>query len=169
MLHDLVYQLSTHFFPSLVFAIVLAIASVEIAENGFISPLKKVGLWKWLFFVYVSFILFTTILGRSVIKQPLSGRFQNFWPIGSQEIENILVFIPLTFFFLMAYKPERIRRTGALFSVFFSLGIELGQILTRLGLFQFSDILYNVIGGLIGNEIYILVVMIVKLRNQKKE
>lgn len=168
MIHDLVYQLSTHLAPSLLFAIVLAIASVEIAENGILSPLKKIGLWKWIFYIYVSFILFTTILGRSVINQPLSEMFQNFWPIGNQEVENVLVFIPLTFSFLMTYKPNSTRKTGAIFSLLFSLGIEFGQILTRLGLFQFSDILYNFLGGLIGNEIYLFVIAIIKIRVNRK-
>ena len=72
-----------------------------------------------------------------------------------QAIENILFFIPFSFFLILGfYDLKRIKlelfKEIILISFKISLFIELLQLIFTLGTFQLSDIVYNILGGVIG-------------------
>lgn len=122
-------------------------------------------LWKYwrvgLFIFYSSFVLVNTLLTRRDIN-PYRCVFMHFgfrkdpkW--NNEIIENILLFIPLILLYLSAFKPEKPWKSALILSVCATCFIELSQLLFWLGNFQFSDMLYNVIGGMIGCGIWFAV------------
>ena len=78
-------------------------------------------------------------------------------------IENFMLFIPFSILLLWALieyinLPMTSLKKCVLFSgrtVFiFSLSIEFAQVFFRLGTFQFSDLFYNTLGGILGGLIF---------------
>ncbi len=63
-------------------------------------------------------------------------------------IENIILFVPLTFLYGLAF-PE-ISATAIPLSFLFSVGIECVQLALKCGYFQVDDIIANTIGAVIG-------------------
>ena len=159
--------MSVRLVPTIFFSVILAFASVPVENHNMMSTIKKVSVKKWLFLVYISFVLLITIFGRNVTVSPLSCRFENFWPIGNQEIENILLFLPLSFLFLITYSPQKPWKCGTLFSLFLSCAIEICQVLTRLGLFQYSDIVFNTLGGCVGCICFAVYNLFMKIIHKK--
>lgn len=92
-----------------------------------------------------------------------------------QAVENILFFIPFSFFLILAFFSNKsITKLNLLkkiikFSFLLSLFIELTQLFLTLGTFQVSDIVYNIIGGIIGYILVILVDCIDNLKNKLKK
>lgn len=154
MYKDLIDQLSAHFYPAIVFAAVLAAAAMQIERCGVKETVKRFDWKKTLFFLYTSFILFSALLGRSTITKPLNSLFKNFWPMERQEWENILIFVPISFLGLAAYRPKRRMRTAAALGFGLSLFIEVSQLISRLGQFQLSDLLFNTLGGVLGGALF---------------
>lgn len=119
--------------------------------------------------VYTCLILFRTIFCRQIWGNPISNVLGN-WSLqfsdgtlSTELIENIFLFIPFSIFALWALKDKILKaKTGFLqicyraimISFLFSLGIELCQIILRVGTFQISDLVTNTVGGLIGGIIY---------------
>ncbi len=68
---------------------------------------------------------------------------------------NILIFVPYGFFISMASN-----RRGFLKTVFYSfalcLGVEIFQLVTRVGSFDVDDILLNTAGGVLGYILFII-------------
>lgn len=64
--------------------------------------------------------------------------------------ENILLFVPLGIILFFQAKAFRYFVISAGTGILCSLGIEIAQVLTQLGMFQIDDILTNTIGMLIG-------------------
>ena len=88
-----------------------------------------------------------------------------------QAVENILFFIPISFFFYLAFFDIKDFNLNLLkkvvkFSFLLSLFIELTQLILTLGTFQLSDIVYNTIGGIIG---YILAILVNCINNFRKK
>ncbi|MFV0363121.1 MAG: VanZ family protein [Suipraeoptans sp.] len=69
---------------------------------------------------------------------------------------NIIIFIPFGFFVPMASRNKSFF-VAALLSLALSLGIEIFQLLTRIGSFDVDDLILNTIGGIIGYIIYIII------------
>lgn len=119
------------------------------------KPLRLLTHWRTgLFVFYLAFLLVSTVFGRR-ISRPAYGIWDHMWfrnsvQWNSEIIENILFFIPYTILFLAAFRPARPFRAALLLSLCTSMGIELSQLICRLGEFQFSDILYNTVGGIAG-------------------
>ena len=65
-------------------------------------------------------------------------------------MENIILFVPYTFFYLQALTPSKSLKAAFLLAFLTSIFVELLQLIFWLGAFQLSDLLYNVIGGMIG-------------------
>lgn len=135
---------------------------------------ELIAQWRAILFIfYLSFVLMITVFSRPD-TEPLTCVYDHFWfrddiKWNNQIIENILVFIPLTIFYLVAFKPKRPFVSSLILSASVTVIIELSQLLFRLGSFQFSDILYNTIGGLIGYLIWLIVKTIVsKVKNAKR-
>ena len=98
----------------------------------------------------ILFILGETILFRKA-KETVIFYLQPFWSYadwniyGPQIIANVVMFIPLGFLLgkLIGWK-------GLLVAAVFSVIIELIQLITKIGMFEFDDIIHNTIGALIG-------------------
>ena len=72
------------------------------------------------------------------------------------DILNVVIFIPLGIFIAHLFKKNKIINT-CLVSFAFSLFIELFQLFTIIGSFMLNDLIINVLGGLLGAIIYVLV------------
>lgn len=142
-------------------------------EKNFFKILKKLrikyikdkrGKWKFLFFVYISFILQKTILNRTFGANnnlELALTIPNILEISEDRnnigaIENLIFFIPYTFFLLQSFSLRKLKSIKYILILNFitSLTIEILQYVTTLGTFQLSDLLYNTLGGVIGYIIY---------------
>lgn len=104
---------------------------------------------------YVVFILMETIIGR----KPGSVRVElvPFWSYSHSELRmeiilNYILFIPLGFLLYLCFGERRkhgcvwIAKVGFLLSA----SIEFSQLVFRIGLFEFDDMIGNTIGCLIG-------------------
>ena len=107
--------------------------------------------WKFgLLIIYVVIILSATVLFRS----PYEGRHfqpQLFWSYDVWEIEkeqivlNVLLFTPLGLIVGSLWKWK-----GILVGTDISLLVELLQLISSRGLFEFDDIIHNTLGTFIG-------------------
>ncbi len=132
------------------------------------------GLWErgWLllFLVYLFAMLISALLDRPETEPTLYVLhhlwFNRFPAWNKQIIENILFFIPYSMLFLLAFRPHRPWRASLAVSLATTLLIEVGQLVFRRGCFQFSDILYNTLGGLAGCGIWRLGGRILRCRKE---
>ena len=150
-------MLKTELLQSVLFAIVLVIAVESIEKDGLKTVLQGIKVKKLPFFFYLSFVLFGAVLGRSTHTDPLGSVLKNFWPLDWEVRENIVAFIPLTFLYLLAYDKKQPLRAAIGFSLLISVFIEGAQLIGCLGSFQFSDLLYNTVGGALGGGLYLAV------------
>lgn len=155
-----------------------------VKENGVKGTFKK---WKeqyvhnasfrkvFLLMLYSFLVLTKTVLGRSMWHDPY-GRIFIDWSIidGNGRlnlaiVENIMLFVPFTFLVMWNMRGVGERNGWKLLSqmlvtvgigFMFSTGIEIIQLATRLGTFQFSDIFYNSIGGIVGAAVYVILSVI---------
>lgn len=122
----------------------------------------------FLFFV-TSFILFRTLLNRSLWMNPLSDVMGGWgiWKTVNGEkqlttecIENVIMMVPFSAAVLWTFGKKigngwkKILWQSGKISFIFSVSIDILQLLLRLGTFQLSDIFYNTVGGMIGGLIY---------------
>ena len=121
----------------------------------------------YLVFIIVM-ILFKTLLNRDMWANPVSdvigvwGLHRKDGIFTTEIFENVVLFIPLVF--LLFYYLETTSKKSSkflvvmgraiVFSFFASLAIEMIQLFLRLGMWQLSDICFNLIGGIIGGLIY---------------
>lgn len=80
-------------------------------------------------------------------REVLSGRER--WLLW-ENIANLFLFFPLGIFLYEWLGNKRKWYISLLLTISVSVGIELIQLITKLGLFEFDDILHNALGGLIG-------------------
>ena len=105
-------------------------------------------------------IFWYTVLSRNITL--LEPKFELFWSykvwfagdwnVGIQILGNIVLFLP--FGFLMS--ELCIKRRVLLFAVLFSCTIEIIQLISYRGLFEFDDILNNTIGAALGIIVFSL-------------
>ena len=172
----------------LIFTIIIVYISEKLGIKRFFFEVKEKFLreysykWKILFFTYFYFILEKTLFDRSfgVVNNVKSSIKENWLFLEKdvwskvQAIENILFFVPFSFFLILAFFDRKnigfkLLKTVVKFSFFLSLFIELTQLVLTLGTFQFSDIVYNTLGGIIGYILVILVDCIDNLKNKLKK
>lgn len=120
---------------------------------------------KWTAGVLSGYVLI--ILGETVLfRKPFEGQhFQSqlFWSYKVWEVQkeqiiaNFLLFIPLGVLAGCLWKWK-----GILVGIGVSVAVELLQLISQRGLFEFDDILHNTLGTFIGVSIYILVETAVK-------
>lgn len=79
------------------------------------------------------------------------------------DILNIVVFVPFGIFIAHFFKKCTVFITVVI-SFLFSLIIELFQLKLIIGSFMLNDLIFNVLGGLIGSIVYVLVI---KVKNYK--
>lgn len=127
-----------------------------------------------LFFLifYTTMILFRTLLNRNLWLNPLSDVMGGWWiwntasdgtvTLTTECFENIALMLPFTALLLWTMPDWLLKRRtfGAVVgksmqvAFCFSLCIELLQLFLRLGTFQFSDLFYNTLGGVLGGILY---------------
>ena len=165
----------------IIFITIIVYISEKIGFEKFIFEIKEKFIkdcsykWKILFFTYFYFILDKTLISRDIGKiNSFEYAFKGGWLFlvkdtwnRVQAIENIIFFIPFSFFLILGfYDLKRMKlelfKEIALISFKFSLFIELLQFIFTLGTFQLSDIVYNIIGGIIG---YILAILVNCINN----
>lgn len=154
------------------FAITLIYLLIILIKKGksAVKPKKILSLWFLSF--NLSFIFQITIIGRigrhydgwSVINGDWNI-FENQYLLSSPQMRNIALFlmlVPSVFLCLKCFK-NKVRSiksmiiTGIFFPFLISLFIELCQGIFSIGTFQFSDLFYNTLGGLIGAVFYIVI------------
>ena len=164
-----------------VFTAIIVYIIDEIGFKNLIFEIKEKFLkdylykWKILFFTYFYFILKKSLLDRSRgIKNSLEFAFKKDWIFlvedtwsKVQSIENILFFIPFSFFLTLGFFNNKNITLKKVIKFLFllSLFIELTQLFLTLGTFQVSDIVYNILGGIIG---WILAVLLYKIKSKYK-
>lgn len=91
------------------------------------------------------------------------GLYDKDGKLTTEAIENLILFILFTALLLWSFRErllgEEVRLARTLWqslkiTFLFSLSIEFLQLLLRLGTFQFSDLAYNTLSGLIGGLLY---------------
>ena len=117
----------------------------------------------------ISMILFRTLLNRNLWMNPLSNVMGG-WGIwetvnGEQKlttecIENVIMMVPFSAIVMWMFGEKigngwkKILWQSGKAAFIFSIGIEMLQLLLRLGTFQLSDIFYNTVGGVLGGLMY---------------
>ena len=125
---------------------------------------------KWAAGVLIGYVLI--ILGGTVLfRTPFDGQHfqpQFFWSYKvwavqkEQIIDNVLLFIPPGVFAGSLWNWK-----GIIVGSGLSVAIELLQLISNRGLFEFDDILHNTLGTFIGVSIYLLVKTVVKGKRKK--
>ncbi len=120
---------------------------------------------KWSVGLLIGYVLI--ILGETVIFRTPTGRIhfqpQLFWSYEVWDIQkeqilaNILAYIPLG---LIAGKLWRGK--GLIAGIGLSVTSELLQLIAHRGLFEFDDIIHNVLGTLIGVTVIIIIEKVIK-------
>ena len=121
---------------------------------------------------FSAMILMQTLFNRFTWGGPLDDIMGD-WAITVSEngkintrcIENILLMLPFIMALFFAFADKLIQKItlwtvvwrSSVYSLCFSLTIELIQLFGRLGSFQLSDLFYNTLGGLIGGLLYYLI------------
>ena len=135
-------------------------------KDKFLSQKKFRRAFYFVFFVVMT--LFRTLLNRDMWVNPISdvmgvwGLHKKDGTLTTEMFENIVLFIPLVFF-LFFFLETTSKKTSKflavmgraiVFSFLTSLSIEMLQLLLRLGMWQLSDICFNLLGGIIGGLVY---------------
>lgn len=117
-------------------------------------------------------ILFRTLWNRNMWMNPLSNVMGGWgiWMVAkdgtksltTESFENVIMMVPFTGLLLWIFGEKLVgrmdfrsvagRATAIAFG--FSLGIEVTQLLLRIGTFQLADLFYNTLGGFLGGAIY---------------
>lgn len=178
MLNDILAQL--HYIPLAIFlTIFFIIAYIFIKENNekakekFEKVLRE-DRWNVAFLFYLALLLSGTLLGRphtnpfvNILGHFGSGEDDSFFIDG---FVNVLIFIPYTYLFIQAYNTKKPVRDCFYLSTATTLIIELCQLLFWIGQFSVGDIVYNIIGGMIGCVIWYIVNRVFRhLRNIRDE
>ena len=116
-----------------------------------------------------SMILFRTLLNRNLWLNPLSDVMGG-WGIwetvnGEQKlttecIENVIMMVPFSSVAMWTFEEKignslkKILWQSGKIAFYFSISIEMLQLLLRLGTFQLSDVFYNTVGGMLGGLMY---------------
>jgi glycopeptide antibiotics resistance protein len=124
---------------------------------------------------FLSFVLTITIIERVprrtlrynlelfwTVKGVLSGRTYLFWEI----FWNVVLFIPLG---LMVSALLKHPWMAVLIGVLMSAAIELTQLLTRRGMFEFDDIIYNSVGAAAGYLLYLMLRRIGRCEDEQSD
>lgn len=176
---------------SLPFAFVFALGSIEILKalknNGFKKSAAKLFtkiknnksfLCELLFFIYFFIVLYRTLFQRDFSYDPLSEVFDG-WTIFKtqytgldyQVIGNVVMFLPFGFLWALCFERKhkyvRALLNSTLSSLAFSAFIEITQLIFSKGTFQFSDIVYNMLGGLLGAVIFVIIKLIISKKRSK--
>ena len=146
------------------------------------SHLFRQGIWFGFLAFYTYMVLFRTWIGRPRWEEPLGKIFEG-WGLytkrgifTTEAIENGMLLLPFTWLLGMLLQ-ERWRKRPAVFVMgritfcgfLMSLTIETVQVLWNRGTFQFSDLFYNTLGGLLGGLLFVVLHRIGQWRKRKEQ
>lgn len=184
VLEKIIYNVLTAIYESTAFSLCLAFFFMYFYLEAKDHGVKKTVLrWKeefknspafkkvFLFAFYLSLLLFRTLFNREIWIHPLRdimggwSFYSSNGQLSGENIENIALFVPYAFLLLFTFesKIHEWSRKGylfiktVLFTFIFSCCIEFAQMFFSLGTFQFSDMVFNTLGGFIGATLYMLV------------
>ena len=163
MFEDLLLQLRNHLGPTLILALVFIPAFLYFRDHKLKDIFSSVKIQQVMFLTYLSFLLIGTVIGRGHISEPLKSVFEHLWftsdmAYNKQIMQNIIIFVPYTFLYCFSSNYNNVSLlplTAILLAFGTSVFFECCQLLFFLGYFQFSDILWNTVGGTIGAGIWI--------------
>lgn len=158
MLKDITYYLK--YIPKTgILVLLMAMSYLFLIDNGTnaknkIRELFKKGKWIIAFIGYSSLLLICTIFDRRTTNPyqyifTYYGFFTN-GKINWDTIQNIIVFSPYIYLYLKAFKPNKPFRSTMILSIVTTFLIEFVQMVFWIGIFQFEDMIHNIIGGFIG-------------------
>ena len=114
--------------------------------------------------IYVAVLLGGTLLNRNVGEEyliewvPFWSYYQVFTvddsPLAWQMVYNVLVFIPMGILLPVNFPKVSKLRDVVICSVGLSLIIEVVQLVSKLGLFEFDDLFHNTLGAMIGYGVW---------------
>lgn len=120
-----------------------------------------------LFYPYLLIVLSLTLLDRVpssdyryLLKLFWSYDSYNreYWVMGREVVCNIIMLFPFGFLFPLLMREsgkEKLTRYTILFSFLFTLLIEVTQLITKRGFFEFDDIYHNTMGAVAGYYFYL--------------
>ena len=144
---------------AIVLMVFMSFAYLFVKENGLQQVKSKIAdfvkrPWELLFVFYLSFLIISTLIARWP-RNPYGSILSSFglfdedgW--NHECIENILLFIPYTFLYLKATAASPPWKSALIITLCTTAFIEFSQLVFWLGQFQISDMLHNLIGGMIG-------------------
>ncbi len=149
---------------------------VSAAFYGFILFLREDLRRKPVIFLpvfYSVLVLFQTLRGR-YWPNPLIylwngwGFYNMNGELSCEGLLNVIMFVP--FGFLLPTLKKLSLKWVSIYSFLFSLAIETTQLVFHRGTFQFADLTYNTLGGVIGGACYLVLHRIVAFlcRNRRK-
>lgn len=131
----------------------------------------------WAF--YIAMVMCRTLLNRNMWLNPTEN-IRGIWTLHDAEgylytenSENFVLFVPLSYLTLLLVSVKKkmdikcnLKTLVAVMSISFSVSfsIEFIQLLLRCGTFQLSDLVFNTIGGTIGEILFCLVNVCIKKR-----
>lgn len=172
VLHDILHYIPQGFLVSIMFTIVF----LWLQENKNQS-LKKIKIfihdnkWMALFLLYAAYLFTCTILARTH-TYPFSDMLGELgWnkrngKFNAGGLQNILIFIPYTCLFAMAFKPEKTFQKCFILTIITTACIEIFQMLFWIGELSLADLLHNTIGGLLGFGLWYIINRANKIRKR---
>lgn len=172
----LIQDIFISFFQVIWFSSIIAALSLYIYEKNPSKSLKKLIVEffqmfknnkklknKYFAFLYFAFVAFMTLFNRKPYLNPLNnifGGWNLFSPNGqfnADAVENVILFIPMGSILAFYASSRSVKKWSYVLSrcIMISLGIETIQLFFFLGTFQFADVFYNTLGGIIGGIIYL--------------
>lgn len=147
-----------HSLPAFWWLWLIIAAVVAGVVNALVAGKKittKAIVFRSLLAAYVVFILMETIIGR---KPSISrAEFIPFWSYSHPELRteiilNYILFVPLGFLLYLCFSEKRNQSGVGIATAGFllSASIEIIQLVFKIGLFEFDDMIGNTIGCLIG-------------------
>lgn len=139
------------------------------------------------FLLYYLILLQSTVFSR--LKQPVENPLTNVlggWIITGGKyfydlsvIWNVIIFLPFCLFFYFLLKEvlkketenRKLFKYSVLFSICTTVLIEILQIILHAGTFQFADLFYNTLGGVLGSLLFVFIksrIVKMKLNKHKK-
>lgn len=165
----------------LVFAISLFLFGYFVVYKKILKGTKKLNIKKValfsIFFIYIVVVLGATLVHRmsteySSINMHLFSSYKEAWnnfSSGSWRniILNILMFVPLGILLPLTFKSCKKYWLTYLMGIFFTLFIEIIQLISGRGIFELDDIFNNALGCIIGYGI--VMIFISYFHREKKE
>ena len=169
-----IYQV---FGVSLLLSFLFLFAVLYCGEHGVKESFKKIAekfktdrQFRLVFFcaLYIAMILCKTLFCRTIWEEPFRDVI-GVWGIRdkkgqlyTENIENVVLFLPFTFLLLCVLKKHRFKSVwnylwkATAASLGLSLFIELMQLFLKVGAVQLSDLVFNSLGGFLGCVLYLL-------------